>query len=386
MKKALKKILALALALTMVFALASCGGDPKPSASTGSSSPSPSAGNSSDPGNNPGEATRNWTGFHGWLDEDFESKDVSYQFTGYWDMGDPEYGIAFSFLMNLYSDGSARINQYGNNMDYRYFGSWEKVEDPDGDELNIKIVEETNESGELIDHKYSYTVYEESDGGFSFGYDFGIAAGQYFRVANLTGSKEVKYTTDSFKTAADAGEFVVAMEQEPSDNSGEDGESAGYTAPVAMGDQQFDATLVLNDETNAAFTAAVTFDCTYEKFGSTVVLSLPGEPEGFQAQIWPAVPHIWVVNNEDMTMKGATAAYHADSLLLVTFEDGAMRVEFPQYSMARDGFTYELSEDGATLTVTSTPDAETMGGFQQIWDGAGGTSWTIDGSTAAKAE
>lgn len=384
MKKTFAKALTLALALVMVFTLAACGGDPaaSPSGSTGSS-PTPSAGNSGDPA----EQTRNWTGFHGWLSEDFESKDINYQFTGYWDMGDPEYGIAFSFLMNLYSDGSVRVNQYqAERSDYTYFGSWEKVEDPDGDELNIKIVEETNESGELIDHKYSYTVYEEADGGFSFGYDFGIAAGQYFRVANLTGSAEVKYTTDSFKAAADAGEFVVKSDEEPSENPGEDGETAGYIAPVTMGDQQFDATLVLNNDTSASFTAAVTFECSYTKLGSTVVLSLPGEPEGFQAQIWPAVPHVWVVNDEDMTMKGATAAYDAAGLVLVTFDDGTMRVEFPQYSMARDGFTYELSEDGAALTVTATPDADAMGAFQQIWDGMGGTNWTIAGNTATKAE
>lgn len=383
MKKTFVKVWALALALVMVFALAACGGDTG-STPSGNNSPTPPAESSNDPA----EQTRNWTGFHGWLDEDFESKDVDYQFTGYWDMGDPEYGIAFSFLMNLYSDGSARINQYqAGRSDYTYFGSWEKVEDPDGDELNINIVEETNESGELIDHRYSYTVYEEADGGFSFGYDFGIAAGQYFRVANMTGSAGAKYTTDSFKAAADAGEFVVATEGgEENPGNGEDGETAGYASSIALGDQQFDATLVLNDDTSATFTAAVSFECSYEKLGSTVVLTLPGEPEGFQAQIWPAAPHIWVLNDEDMTMKGATAAYDAAGLVLVTFEDGTMRVEFPQYSMARDGFTYELSGDGSALTVTGTPDADAMGAFQQIWDGMGGANWTIDGNTAAKAE
>jgi hypothetical protein len=61
-----------------------------------------------------------------------------------------------------------------------------------------------------------------------------------------------------------------------------------------------------------------------------------------------------------------------------------MKVQFPAYSMERDGFTYTLSEDGTQLTVTA-PDEETLGAFSQVWAGAGAENWTIDGHTAAKA-
>lgn len=387
--KNITKALSLVLVLAMLLTLAACGGKPE-TPNTPASTPNTPASTpaSTDAPETPTEAARVWTGFHGWLDEDWDAKEVAYQFTGYWDMGDPEYGIAFSFLMNLYADGSVQICQYqADRADYRYFGGWELVEDPDGDELHIKVAEETNESGELIDHKYSYEIYEESDGGFSFGYDFGIAAGQYFRVANMAGSKEVNYANvDAFKAAADEGAFVVAAPvEEGTEEGGETEEVAGYSCPINLGGNEMTAVLTLDDETNATLVAAVTFTCTYTKTGSVVVLDVAGELEGYQAQIWPAIEHIYVVNDEDMTMKGATAAYDASGLTLVTFADGTMRVEFPQYSMARDGFTYELSEDGATLTVTGTPDAEAMGGFQQVWDGMGGETWTIDGNTAALA-
>ena len=85
-------------------------------------------------------------------------------------------------------------------------------------------------------------------------------------------------------------------------------------------------------------------------------------------------------------MEGAIATYSTESgLSLILFADGTMRVEFPQYDMARDGFTYELSEDGTTLTVTGTPDEEAMGAFGQIWTAAGAAVWTIDGTTATPA-
>ena len=210
MKKMVTKTLAIASALTLGLSMMACGG-------SGSGTPS---GSENAPAGQQTEAnveeTRSWKGFHGWKEENFDAKDISYQFTGFWDMGDATYGIAFSFLMNLYEDGSVQVNQYqAPSTDYRYYGSWEKVEDPDGDELHINIAEETNVDGELIDHKYSYVVYEEADGGFSFGYDFGIAPGQYFRVANLAGKAGAEYKdVAAFQTAAADGAFVVAAETE----------------------------------------------------------------------------------------------------------------------------------------------------------------------------
>lgn len=374
--KKLINVLCVLLAAAMLFSLTACGSESAKPASV------PTEGTPAE------SAKKEWIGFHGWMGENWGAKSIDVQFTGYWDMGDPTYNIAFSFLMNLYDDMSVQIYQYANDHTYRYFGDWELVEDPDGDELHIKIAEETNEKNELIDHKYSYEIYEESDGGFSFGFDFGIAAGQYFRVVNMTGSRNVHYKTfDDFKKAADEGAFVVAAsteETQATDDNTASADPVGYTCPVALGENGMTATLTLDDETDATLVAAVTFKCTYTKSGFTVVLEPVGELEGYQAQIWPAVPHVYVLNDEDMSMKGASAAYKAGDLLLVTFADGTMRVEFPQYSMARDGFAYELSEDGKTLTVTAIPDAEVMGAFQQIWDGLGSTEWVIDGNNATK--
>lgn len=311
MKKNISKIFALLLALMMALSLAACGGE----GDAPSSNPSQSGGGQSQqPGDEPGGSggsTTDWSHFEDWQSENWDSKTVSYQFTGEWSL--EEYDIFNYFLINFYSDGSVVVEQYNpGGMCYEYFGYWSEENTADGNEISLDTVYVTpdNGVGALVVHEYHYDLYEESDGGYSFGYTFGISAGAYFRDVDVAGSSAVTYATiAAFKAAMD--------EAVPS--GGEDG-----------GD----------------------------------------EPSG----------------GDETPVEGAIATYSTESgLSLILFADGTMRVEFPQYDMARDGFTYELSEDGTTLTVTGTPDEEAMGGFAAVWQGAGATVWTIDGTTATPA-
>ena len=62
----------------------------------------------------------------------------------------------------------------------------------------------STEEGALISHEYSYELYEEEDGNYSFGYTFGIAPGTYFREADMAGGKEILYVTmNEFHDAVD---------------------------------------------------------------------------------------------------------------------------------------------------------------------------------------
>lgn len=309
MKKNISKIFALLLALMMALSLAACGGGND----TPSSNPTePGDEQTQQPSNEPDNSgsTTDWSSYDGWESENWDSKTVSYQFTGEWSL--PENDIYDFFLINLYNDGSVLVEQYSpGGMSYQQFGYWSEENTADGNEISLDTVYCTNNPGEegLVAHEYHYDLYEEADGGYSFGYTFGIAAGAYFRDADVAGSSTVTYAT--------VAEFKAAMD-------GAGGGAAGGDEPAGG-----------------------------------------GEPAG---------------GDED-----AIATYEAGGLNLVLFADGTMRVDYPAYSMSRDGFTYELSADGATLTVTGTPNEEDMGAFGQIWDAMGSETWTIDGTTATPA-
>lgn len=73
------------------------------------------------------------------------------------------------------------------------------------------------------------------------------------------------------------------------------------------------------------------------------------------------------------------ATYEAGGLQLILLDDTNMKVKYPQYSMEREGFTYEL--DGNILHVTA-PGEDVLGAFSQIWSAMGGEYWEIDGNTA----
>lgn len=81
-------------------------------------------------------------------------------------------------------------------------------------------------------------------------------------------------------------------------------------------------------------------------------------------------------------MQGVKAAYQAGDLVLIALDDTQMKVQFPSYGMERDGFTYTVSEDGASMTITA-PGEDVLGAFGQIWAGVGAENWTIEGNTAA---
>lgn len=129
-----------------------------------------------------------------WLNVDWDAKTVKYQFTGSWEL--PENGISFHFLINLYEDGTALVEQLsgGATPSYQQFGTWSEELTEDGNEIAFATVLCTNE-GELIPHEYEYDLYEEEDGSYSFGYTFGIIPGQYYRDVDMIGSAEIQYAT-----------------------------------------------------------------------------------------------------------------------------------------------------------------------------------------------
>ena len=50
-----------------------------------------------------------WETYEDWLKEEWDEKEIAYQFTGEWELA--EYNCLFKFLINLYTDGSAAIDQ-----------------------------------------------------------------------------------------------------------------------------------------------------------------------------------------------------------------------------------------------------------------------------------
>lgn len=162
---------------------------------------------------------------------------------------------------------------------------------------------------------------------------------------------------------------------------------APYASKVEMGGQSFDATLVLNEDGTAAFTAAVTMNVKYTKVGNVVVLEQDGELEGYGAQIFPAVPHAWLLDDETKTMTALKDAFfminEQASLSFASVDGETMTVALPAYSMAGEGFTYTLSEDGKTLTVNAPEGME--GGFAQVWSALGVNTFNVDGALLTPA-
>lgn len=150
------------------------------------------------------EPATDWTAFDGWLTEDWDAKEIAYQFTGAWELA--EYGISNQFCINLYADGSSIIDQRntGTCSSYIMYGYWSEEKTEDGNEIAFDTLYVVGLDGALAAHEYSYTLYEEADGNYSFGYTFGIAPGMYFREAPVAGGKAVTYATlDEFHAAVD---------------------------------------------------------------------------------------------------------------------------------------------------------------------------------------
>lgn len=208
MKRNWNKLVALLLALTMALALAACGdGGEKDNPNSNPSSPAGPGTNQNDPGtpSNPSNDGTDWSSFTDWMNESWDGKTVRYQFTGSWELA--EYNYFYSLLINLYDDGSVLVDQR-NTADatgYQQFGYWSEKNTADGKEISLDTLYCTNVSGNgLVAHEYHYDLYEESDGGYSFGYTFGISPGSFFREADMTGSATVTYANlDVFHEAVD---------------------------------------------------------------------------------------------------------------------------------------------------------------------------------------
>lgn len=138
-----------------------------------------------------------WSVDTDWMNMDWDAKTVSYQFTGTWEL--LANNFRYQFLINLYDDGSVVIDQFnalrGNG--YQQFGYWSEAADEDGNCISMTILfcSPTNQGEPLVAHNYEYELYEESDGGYSFGYDFGIAPGAYYRTVDVTCNGEIAYET-----------------------------------------------------------------------------------------------------------------------------------------------------------------------------------------------
>lgn len=202
MKAKLSKLTALLLTVLLVVSLAACGGDTKPTPTPAGNDP---AGNTTpEPTEEVAPAT-DWTKFENWMAEDWSAKTVSYQFTGNWSL--PENNFYYEFCINLYDDGSAAIDQRNTTAgsSYMMYGYWSEENTEDGNEITFDTLYVTSLNGTALEaHEYNYVLYEEADGGYSFGYDFGIIPGQYFRTVDVAGSSTATYATfDDFHAAVD---------------------------------------------------------------------------------------------------------------------------------------------------------------------------------------
>ena len=124
------KAIALILALVMAIGMIACSGS-APAASTQSTAPAATvteapkaaepaaepAATEPEPAAEPEVPAFDWTTYTDWIKTDWDSKDIAYQFTGEWELA--EYGIKFGFLLNLYSDGSAVVDQRKTSAEVR---------------------------------------------------------------------------------------------------------------------------------------------------------------------------------------------------------------------------------------------------------------------------
>ena len=376
----LKKLLALGLSLVMVLALAACGDD------AADATPTPGGSNTDAP-----------------------TSTKSFQFYGKFDEGDGANAsmLNAAFLLNLNEDGTAVADRYmfsnydasdaATNPTYTasyMSGTWKEAERDGVPCLQIKLAyvdEAGNESNSQT--AYAYDV----AGVYSFDLTFPVVPGMsYTRTVTMEGSEE--------KTYADANAFIQAYKAEfvPPENVAalEDAENGGtaYLQPdgtllvyagynnvaqgtwtvdggalaVTIGEAAVDVTM---DGSKATFSydysAAERYSTTYT-FTCDDVTALPAPTGGAET---PA-------EGGEAEAEGI-ASYEAGGLVLVLLDDTNMKVKFPEYDMERDGFTYVL--DGNTLTVTA-PGEDVLGAFGQIWSAMGAETWTIDGSTATKAE
>lgn len=251
--------------------------------------------------------------------------------------------------------------------------------------------------GTFVDAEKNGTAYLQEDGTLLLyaGYDK-FADGKWTKSGDAmtisVGGEALDVTIDGIKASFSYSrsldgnnniDYLFVCEDISVLPSAEGSADAPYTVSMDMGGNETTAELTLNADGTANLKVFTDIPCTYETIGSAVVLTPAAELEGYAASIWGAIKHAYILN-EDHSMTGIENAFNAGQLALLCLDETNMKVEFPAYGMAREGFTYVLTEDGA-LTVTA-PDAETLGAFGQIWAGTGGENWTVEGNTATKAE
>ena len=202
-------------------------------------------------------------------------------------------------------------------------------------------------------------------------------------VSVTTEGNTASFTVDRSLDGANSVTYNLVCSDVSALPAAEIAEDTPYTCSVDMGGNATTAELALQADGTANLKVFTDIPCTYTRIGDVAALELAGELEGFAAQIWPNISHAYILN-EDHSMQGVKAVYQAGDLVLIALDDTQMKVVFPSYHMERDGFTYTISEDGASMTVTA-PGEEELGAFGQIWAGAGAENWTIDGNTAAPA-
>ena len=376
----MKKLLAAVLsALMLASLLAACGGQPAANSQQPSEAPS-----------QPAEGAK------------------TYQFWGtYEESGENASMLNAAFLLNLNEDGTAVTDKYmfanfdasdaATNPTFTasyMSGTWKEVEKDGVACLQIKLAY-VDEAGTESNSQTAYAY--DVAGVYSFDLTFPVVPGMsYTRVASMEGKEG--------KNFADANAFIQAYKQEftAPEHVGTfaDAEKnataylqaggalllyAGYdkfadgtwnladgAISITLGGEAVDVTMDGNKATFSTErdlgdgnTAAYTFVCED-------ISALPA-PEGGQAPAEGGEP----------AGEEGIASYQAGGLVLVLLDDTNMKVEYPEYGMERDGFTYVL--EGSTLTVTA-PGEDVLGAFGQIWAAMGAEKWTIDGGTATKTE
>ena len=248
--------------------------------------------------------------------------------------------------------------------------------------------------GTFVDSEKNATAYLQADGTMLVyaGYDK-FADGKWMvgadGVSISIGGEAVEVTTDGNTATftvdrsldgANSTTYTLVCSDVAALPAAEIAEDAPYTCSIDMGDNATTAELTLGTDGTAVLKVFTDIPCTYTRIGDAVVLEVTGELEGYAAQIWPNVSHAYLLN-EDHSMTGVKNVYDAGGLVLVALNDTDMKVMFPSYHMEREGFTYTVSEDGTSMTVTA-PGEDVLGAFGQIWTASGAENWKLDGNTA----
>lgn len=154
-----------------------------------------------DPDTPPVEEVIDWSSYtqEQWIAEldKFDGKEISYQF-----VSTDFTQLNGSALLNLYADGSACVDSYtpGRADGDMYFGYWSEAEDEDGNAITIDIVagyaSYMEEGGTYVEKDWSYpSMYELTNGNYSFSLDVDLALGQYTRQLSMLCDNTVKYDT-----------------------------------------------------------------------------------------------------------------------------------------------------------------------------------------------